>query len=306
MIKELDLSVNIAGVEFKNPIVTASGTCGFGEEYKDFYHPSCLGAITVKGLTPAPKAGNPPPRIAEVPSGMLNSIGLQNPGVDKFIEVELPRLKNEGSTVIANIAGSTIEDYCYMAERLDVTDVDMLEMNISCPNVKEGGVAFGTDPGMVEEITSAVRKKTSKPLIVKLSPNVTDITATARAAERAGADALSLINTLLGMKIDIKSRRPVLHNNVGGMSGEAVFPIAVRMVWQVRGAVSLPIIGMGGVATADQAIEMMLAGADAIAVGAAAFKNPNAPMEILEGIKKYMIDNDIEKVTQITGGVIPW
>lgn len=306
MIKELDLSVNIAGVEFKNPIVTASGTCGFGEEYKDFYHPSRLGAITVKGLTPAPKAGNPPPRIAEVPSGMLNSIGLQNPGVDKFIEVELPRLKNEGSTVIANIAGSTIEDYCYMAERLDVTNVDMLEMNISCPNVKEGGVAFGTDPGMVEEITSAVRKKTSKPLIVKLSPNVTDITATARAAERAGADALSLINTLLGMKIDIKSRRPVLHNNVGGMSGEAVFPIAVRMVWQVRGAVSLPIIGMGGVATADQAIEMMLAGADAIAVGAAAFKNPNAPMEILEGIKKYMIDNDIEKVTQITGGVIPW
>ncbi|MBR6559186.1 MAG: dihydroorotate dehydrogenase [Clostridia bacterium] len=306
MIKELDLSVKIAGVEFKNPIVTASGTCGFGEEYKEFYHPSFLGAIAVKGLTPAPKAGNPPPRIAEVPSGMLNSIGLQNPGVDKFIEVELPRLKNEGATVIANIAGSTVEDYCYMAERLDVTNVDMLEMNISCPNVKEGGVAFGTDPKMVEEITSAVRAKTTKPLIVKLSPNVTDITATARAAERAGADALSLINTLLGMKIDIKTRRPILHNNVGGMSGEAVFPIAVRMVWQVRNAVSLPIIGMGGIATADQAIEMMLAGADAIAVGACMFKNPSAPVEILEGIKKYMTDNGIEKVTQITGGVIPW
>ena len=300
------LLTNLFGVELQNPVIAASGTFGFGSEYAEYFDVSRIGGISGKGLTLNGSKGNNGRRIMETPAGMLNSIGLQNPGVDKFIEVELPRLKDEGSTVIANIAGSTIEDYCYMAERLDVTNVDMLEMNISCPNVKEGGVAFGTDPRMVEEITSAVRKKTSKPLIVKLSPNVTDITATARAAERAGADALSLINTLLGMKIDIKSRRPVLHNNVGGMSGEAVFPIAVRMVWQVRGAVSLPIIGMGGVATADQAIEMMLAGADAIAVGAAAFKNPNAPMEILEGIKKYMIDNDIEKVTQITGGVIPW
>jgi len=303
---KLNLSVNIAGVEFKNPIVTASGTSGFGEEYKDFYHPSELGAIAVKGLTLAPKAGNPPPRIAEVPSGMLNSIGLQNPGVEQFINVELPRLKKEGSTVIANIAGSTVEDYCEMAKRLDPTDVDMIEMNISCPNVKEGGVAFGTDPAMVERITSEVRKNTSKPLIVKLSPNVTDITKTALAAEAAGADALSLINTLLGMKIDIRTKRPVLRNNVGGMSGEAVFPIAVRMVWQVRRAVSLPIIGMGGVATADQAIEMMMAGADAIAIGAAAFKNPYAPIEVLHGIEKYMEENGVDNVRDITNTVIPW
>ena len=303
---KLNLSVNIAGVEFKNPIVTASGTSGFGEEYKDFYHPSELGAITVKGLTLAPKAGNPPPRIAEVPSGMLNSIGLQNPGVEQFINVELPRLKNEGSTVIANIAGSTVEDYCEMAKRLDPTNVDMIEMNISCPNVKEGGVAFGTDPAMVERITSEVRKNTAKPLIVKLSPNVTDITKTAMAAEAAGADALSLINTLLGMKIDIRTKRPVLKNNVGGMSGEAVFPIAVRMVWQVRRAVSLPIIGMGGVATAEQAIEMMMAGADAIAIGAAAFKNPYAPIDVLHGIEKYMEENGISDVREITASVIPW
>lgn len=303
---KLNLSVNIAGVEFKNPIVTASGTSGFGEEYKDFYHPSELGAITVKGLTLAPKAGNPPPRIAEVPSGMLNSIGLQNPGVEQFINVELPRLKKEGSTVIANIAGSTVEDYCEMAKRLDPTDVDMIEMNISCPNVKEGGVAFGTDPAMVERITGEVRKNTKKPLIVKLSPNVTDITKTALAAEAAGADALSLINTLLGMKIDIRTKRPVLRNNVGGMSGEAVFPIAVRMVWQVRRAVSLPIIGMGGVATADQAIEMMMAGADAIAIGAAAFKNPYAPIEVLHGIEKYMEENGVDNVRDITNTVIPW
>ncbi len=303
---KIDLSVNIAGVEFKNPIVTASGTCGFGEEYKDFYHPSELGAITVKGLTLAPKAGNPPPRIAEIPSGMLNSIGLQNPGVEQFINVELPRLKSEGSTVIANIAGSTVEDYCEMAKRLDDTNVDMLEMNISCPNVKEGGVAFGTDPAMVEKITSEVRKNTKKPLIVKLSPNVTDVTKTAMAAEAAGADALSLINTLLGMKIDIRTKRPVLRNNVGGMSGEAVFPIAVRMVWQVRRAVSLPIIGMGGVATAEQAIEMMMAGADAVAIGAAAFKNPYAPMEVLHGIEKYMEENGISSVRDITASVIPW
>ncbi len=301
-----DLSVNFAGVTFKNPIVTVSGTCGFGEEYAPYYKASELGAIATKGTTLAPRLGNPPPRIAETPSGILNSIGLQNPGLDVFIEKELPRLKVEGATVIANISGSTIADYCEVAERLSVTDVDMIEMNISCPNVKEGGVAFGTNAKTVNEITSQVKAHSTKPIIVKLSPNVTDITEMARAAEAGGADALSLINTLLGMRIDIKSKRPILHNNVGGLSGPAVFPVAVRMVWQVRNAVKLPLLGMGGISSAEDAIEMLIAGADCIGVGTAMFANPYLPLEIIAGIEKFMDENGIEKVSDLSATVKPW
>ncbi|MBE6611894.1 MAG: dihydroorotate dehydrogenase [Ruminococcaceae bacterium] len=304
--KKVDLSVNFAGVTLKNPIVTVSGTCGFGEEYAPYYKPSQLGAIAVKGMTLAPRLGNPPPRIAETPAGILNSIGLQNPGVQAFIDNELPRLKAEGATVIANISGSTISDYCKVAELLSETDVDFIEMNISCPNVKEGGVAFGTNAKTVNEITSEVKKHSSKPVIVKLSPNVTDITEMARAAEAGGANALSLINTLLGMRIDIKTKRPILHNNVGGLSGPAVFPVAVRMIWQVRNAVSLPLLGMGGVASAEDAIEMLIAGADAIGVGTAMFPNPALPLEIIDGIAKYMEENGIENVADISATVKPW
>jgi len=299
-------SVNICGVELKNPVTTASGTCGFGFDFLDYYQPEDIGAIAVKGLTLAPKLGNPPVRIAETPSGMLNSIGLQNPGVEKFISKELPRLKERGAVVIANIAGSCIDDYCEMARILSDTSVDMIEMNISCPNVKEGGVAFGTNPITIETITSSVRKVCKKPLIVKLSPNVTDITEMARAAEAGGADCLSLINTLLGMRIDIKTRRPVLHNNVGGLSGPAVKPVAVRMVWQVRKVTSLPIIGMGGIATWEDAIEFMMAGANAVSVGCASFDNPYAPIEIVRGIENYLIDNNISDVSDIVGTVIPY
>lgn len=301
-----ELSVNFAGVTLKNPVVTVSGTCGFGEEYAPYYKASELGAIAVKGMTLAPRDGNKPPRIAETPAGILNSIGLQNPGVDVFIEKELPRLKSEGATVIANISGSTIADYCKVAEKLSETDVDFIEMNISCPNVKEGGVAFGTNAKTIHEITSSVKSHSKKPLIVKLSPNVTDITEMARAAEAGGADALSLINTLLGMRIDIKTRRPILRNNVGGLSGPAVFPVAVRMVWQVRNAVKLPILGMGGISSAEDAIEMLIAGADVIGVGTAMFANPYLPVEIIEGIGKFMEANGTKSVAEISATVKPW
>ncbi len=303
---KVDLSVNFAGVTLKNPIVTVSGTCGFGEEYAPYYKASELGAIAVKGMTLAPRLGNPPPRIAETPAGILNSIGLQNPGVDAFVENELPRLKAEGATVIANISGSTIADYCRVAEILSETETDFIEMNISCPNVKEGGVAFGTNAKTVHEITSEVKKHTNKPLIVKLSPNVTDITEMARAAEAGGANALSLINTLLGMRIDLKTRRPILHNNVGGLSGPAVFPVAVRMIWQVRNAVSLPLLGMGGVASAEDAIEMLIAGADVIGVGTAMFANPYLPLQIIEGLEAYMDANGIKNVSDLSATVQPW
>ncbi len=302
----MDLSVNFAGVTLKNPVVTVSGTCGFGAEYSPYYLPEQLGAIAVKGMTLAPRLGNPPPRIAETPSGILNSIGLQNPGVESFIENDLPDLKADGATVIANISGSTIADYCRVAEILSETEVDFIEMNISCPNVKEGGVAFGTNAKTIHEITSEVKKHSTKPIIVKLSPNVTDITEMARAAEAGGANALSLINTLLGMRIDIKTKRPILHNNVGGLSGPAVFPVAVRMIWQVRNAVSLPILGMGGVASAEDAIEMLIAGADVIGVGTAMFPNPYLPLEIIDGIAKYMEENGIKNVADISATVKPW
>lgn len=298
-----DLKVNIAGVEFENPVVTASGTFGFGREYGEYFDLNELGAISVKGLTLAPREGNKAPRIAETPAGILNSVGLQNPGVEHFIKLELPELKKQTAKIIANMAGNTIEDYCQMAERLSDSDVDMLEMNISCPNVKEGGVAFGTNAATVEKITSQVKKHTKKPLIVKLSPNVTDIAEMARAAQAGGADALSLINTLLGMKIDIYSRRPVLANNVGGLSGPCVKPVAVRMVWQVANAVSLPIIGMGGIMSGEDAIEFILAGASAVAVGTGMFKDPLLPLKVKEEIRSYMVNYHIESISDMSGSV---
>lgn len=301
-----DYRVNIAGVELTNPIITASGTYGFGREYGKFYSLDEVGAVSVKGLTLRPRNGNDAPRIAETPMGILNSVGLQNPGVDYFLEHELPFLKQFKTKVIANIAGNTIEEYCQMAEKISDSAADMIEMNISCPNVKEGGVAFGVQPAMVEKITGEVRKYAKKPLIVKLSPNVTDITETAKAAESAGADALSLINTLTGMAIDIHTRRPILHNNIGGLSGPAVKPVAVRMVWQVRGAVNIPIIGMGGIASGEDAVEFMLAGADAVAVGTQHFVDPMASVRVMDGIKEYMEKYHIERVGDLTGKVQPY
>ncbi|MBQ9097792.1 MAG: dihydroorotate dehydrogenase [Clostridia bacterium] len=296
--------VNICGIKFKNPVVTASGTYGFGDEYGQFYDISRLGAVCVKGLTLAKRDGNIPPRIAETPSGILNSVGLQNPGVDAFISDYLPRLIDKGATVIANISGNSIEDYCEMAKRLAGTKTHMLEMNISCPNVKQGGMAFGTNPDTVYEITKEVKKYAAQPLIVKLSPNVTDITQTAKAAEAGGADAISLINTLTGMKIDINTRKPILYNNIGGLSGPAVKPVAVRMVWQCRNAVSIPIIGMGGIASGEDAIEFMLAGANAVAVGTYNFVNPNACIDVINGIEDYMKKHNIDDINDIVGKVI--
>ena len=262
-----DLTVNIAGVEFKNPVITASGTFGFGREYSEFYPLKEIGGLSCKGITLKPRMGNPPPRIAETPSGILNAVGLQNPGVDHFIERDLPWLKEQETVVIANIAGNTPEEYAQMAEKLSESSVDMIEMNISCPNVKHGGVQFGTSCQSVGAITREVRAHCKKPLMVKLSPNVSDIAEIARAAESEGADALSLINTLTGMRIDINTRRPIIRNNTGGLSGPAVFPVAVRMVWQTAGAVKIPVVGMGGISTWRDAVEMMLAGASAIQVG---------------------------------------
>lgn len=298
-------SVNIAGVELKNPVVTGSGTFGFGEEYGEFYNLSELGGIGIKGLTLKKRDGNPPPRIAETPLGILNSVGLQNPGVDYYLEHDLPKLRQHDVKIIANIAGNTVEEYCEMAEKVSA-GCDLIELNISCPNVKEGGVAFGTSCNMVEHITKEVKKHAAVPLVVKLSPNVTDIAEIARAAEAAGADALSLINTLLGMRIDIKTRRPVLHNNVGGMSGPAVKPVAVRMVWQVANAVKVPVIGMGGIQTAEDAIEFLLAGATAVSVGTANFRDPYAALKVVRGIEAYMRENGIEDVAELTGGVRPY
>lgn len=295
------MTVTIAGVTLRNPVITASGTCGYGKEYTPYYMPDKIGAVTVKALTLEPRQGNPPPRIAETPSGVLNAIGLQNPGVRYFIKNELPRLKKMGAVIIANIAGETIEEYCAVAEILSETDVDLFELNISCPNVKKGGAAFGVDPETVEKVTYEVKRFSSKPLIVKLSPNITDITVTAKAAEAGGADALSLINTLIGIRFDLHKHRPVLANGTGGLSGPAIFPVALRMVWQTRAVTSLPIIGMGGIASAEDAAEMMIAGADAIAVGTAAFMNPYAPAEIAAGLEKFCTANGHKCVRELSG-----
>lgn len=301
-----DLSVNIAGVEFNNPLIAASGTFGFGREYGEFYPLKNLGGISCKGITLKRRDGNPPPRIAETPSGILNAVGLQNPGVDVFINEDLPWLKQQNTVIIANIAGNTPEEYCEMAEKLSDTDVDMIEMNISCPNVKSGGVQFGTSCESVGAITAAVRKHCTKPLIVKLSPNVTDIASIAQSAEASGADAVSMINTLTGMRIDINTRRPIIHNNTGGMSGPAVFPIAVRMVWQVANAIKIPIIGMGGISTWQDAVEMLIAGASALQIGTVLFSDPYAPIKINEGLNNFLDKNGMKSVTELTGTIKPW
>lgn len=298
-----NMEVNIGALKLKNPVMTASGTFGFGREYNEFYNLSKLGAVVVKGLTLKPREGNRTPRIAETPAGILNSVGLQNPGIDAFLEHELPFLRQYDTKIIANIAGSTVEEYCEMAERLG-PNVDAVELNISCPNVKEGGVAFGTKCESVYNITKSVKQHCKVPLIVKLSPNVTDITEIALAAEEAGADCLSLINTLLGMAIDINSRKPMLANVVGGLSGPAVKPVAVRMVWQVAQAVKVPVIGMGGISSWQDAVEFILAGANAIAIGTYNFINPYATIEILDGIQEYMKKNDYINIESLRGKIL--
>lgn len=301
-----DLSVNVCGVDFKNPIIPASGVFGYGREYEELFPLSKLGGIATKGTTLHKRTGNLAPRIAETPSGMLNSVGLQNPGIDHFIECDLPYLMSKDTVILANFAGSTVEECVAVAEKLDKTDVHMLELNISCPNVKHGGAAFGTSCEMASEVTAQVRKATSKPLVVKLSPNVTSIADIAKAVEEAGADAVSLINTLLGMRIDINTGRPILRNNVGGMSGPAVFPIAVRMVWQVANAVKIPVIGMGGVSSGRDAIELMMAGASAVQVGASIFTDPYAPVRIVEEMNEFLDSKGIKDVKDIIGTVKPW
>lgn len=297
----MDTKVNLAGVELKNPVMTASGTFGSGEEYSEFVDLGRLGAVVTKGVANIPWPGNPVPRIAETASGMMNAIGLQNPGIDLFCRRDIPFLKQFDTKIIVNVCGRTTEDYCEVVERLAEEDVDMLEINISCPNVKEGGIAFGQNPKAVEEITSEVKKRARQPVIMKLSPNVTDITETARAAEAGGADVLSLINTLTGMKIDIHRRTFALANKTGGLSGPAVKPVAVRMVYQAANAVKLPIIGMGGIATAEDAIEFLLAGASAVSVGTANFYDPSATVRVAEGIEAYMKQYGFEHVSELTG-----
>ena len=298
-----DLRVNFCGVELKNPITTASGTFGFGHEYGEFFDLSQLGGIGVKGLTPTERLGNPAPRIAETPQGILNCVGLQNPGIDVFVKRDIPFLKQYDTKIIVNVCGKTTEDYIEVVERLADEPVDLLEINISCPNVKEGGIAFGQDPKAVEAITREVKKYAKQPVIMKLSPNVTDITVMAKAAEAGGADVLSLINTLTGMKIDINRRAFAIANKTGGMSGPAVKPVAVRMVYQVANVVSLPIIGMGGIATAEDALEFIMAGATAVSVGTANFYNPYATVEIAEGIENFMKKQKVEDIRELIGCV---
>lgn len=301
-----NLAVNIAGVELKNPVITASGCCGFGREFLDFYPLSALGGISLKGTTLNPREGNPPHRIAEAPAGMLNSVGLQNPGVKVLLEKDLPWLKEQNTVLIANLAGSSPEEYRAVTEAVEGSDIDMIELNISCPNVKAGGIGFGTDCDLAGGVIREVRAATTKPLIVKLTPNVTDITAIAKVAEAEGADAVSLINTITAMRIDINTRRPILHNNTGGLSGPAVFPVAVRMVWQAANAVKIPVIGLGGISTWQDGIEMMMAGARAIQVGAALFTNPMAPVEIVEGMNAWLDKQGIKDINEIVGTVKPW
>lgn len=298
-----DMRVRIAGVELKNPVMTASGTFGSGQEYSEFVDLNRLGAVVTKGVANVPWPGNPTPRVAEVYGGMLNAIGLQNPGIDVFVKRDIPFLKQYDTKIIVNVCGRSMEDYCEVAERLADEPVDLLEINISCPNVKEGGIAFGQDPASAEAITKAVKKVAKQPVIMKLSPNVTDITEMAKAVEAGGADAISMINTLTGMKIDIHRRSFVLANKTGGMSGPAIKPIAVRMVYQVANAVKLPIIGMGGIVTAEDALEFILAGAAAVSVGTANFFRPTATLDVVKGIEAYMQRYGVEKITDLVGAV---
>ena len=301
-----DMKVNLAGVELKNPIVVASGTFGFGREYAQFYDLGELGGICAKGLTLHRREGNPAPRIAETPMGILNSVGLQNPGVDDFIAHELPFMRQYDTKVIANISGNTPEEYGIMCEKLSEAGVDMIEVNISCPNVKAGGLAYGTRPELAAEVTEMAKKHSTVPVMVKLSPNVTDITEIAKAVENAGADAVSLINTLRGMRIDINTHRPVLKMNTGGMSGPAVLPVAVRMVWEVANTVNIPILGMGGVSKGEDAAQLMLAGATAVAVGTACFADPFAPVKVRDGLAAIAEKQGLSGVSELTGAVKPW
>lgn len=303
MSNDLNMKVNIAGVEFKNPVTVASGTFGSGEEYGEFVDLNNLGAVTTKGVASTPWEGNDTPRVAETYGGMLNAVGLQNPGVDVFAKRDIPFLRQFDTKIIVNVCGHTEEEYLDCVKRLADEDVDMLEINISCPNVKEGGIAFGTDPKAVEEITRKVKEVAKQPVIMKLSPNVTDIVEMAKAAQRGGADALSLINTITGMKIDIEKQDFVLANKTGGLSGPAIHPVAVRMVYQVANAVDLPIIGMGGIQTAEDAIEMILAGATMVSVGTANFYNPSATMEVVKGIEDYMIKHNVSDIKDLVGKV---
>ena len=301
-----DMKVNLAGVELKNPIVVASGTFGFGREYAQFYDLGELGGICAKGLTLHRREGNPAPRIAETPMGILNSVGLQNPGVDDFIAHELPFMRRYDTKVIANISGNTPEEYGIMCGKLSEAGVDIIEVNISCPNVKAGGLAYGTRPELAAEVTEVAKKHSTVPVMVKLSPNVTDITEIAKAVEGAGADAVSLINTLRGMRIDINTRRPILKMNTGGLSGPAVLPVAVRMVWEVAQAVNIPILGMGGVAKGEDAAQLMLAGASAVAVGTALFADPFTPIKVREELAAIAAKQGLPNLRELTGGVRSW
>lgn len=297
----MNLKVNIAGVELKNPIITASGTFGFGREYSQFYDLSVLGGICTKGVTREPRQGNPSPRIAETSSGILNSVGLQNPGVDAFLKNEGEFLKSLNTVIIVNIAGSTAEDYCYVADRVSASDADMVELNISCPNVKAGGIAFGIEPKSVEAITKLVKSHCKKPLIVKLSPNVASISENAKAAECGGADALSLINTLTGMAIDWRTRKPILKNITGGLSGPCIKPVALRMVHDAYKAVKIPIIGMGGIASAEDIMEFMIAGASAIQIGTVNFYDPNAGIRLVNELTSLLKNSKIDDVNSVIG-----
>ncbi|OUP49557.1 dihydroorotate dehydrogenase [Lachnoclostridium sp. An181] len=297
----MDTRVTIAGVEWKNPVTTASGTFGSGAEFAEFVDLNEIGAVTTKGVANVPWPGNPTPRVAETYGGMMNAVGLQNPGIDVFCKRDIPFLRKYDTKIIVNVCGRTTEDYCEVVERLANEDVDMLEINISCPNVKEGGIAFGQNPKAAEDITKAVKRYAKQPVIMKLSPNVTDITEMAKAVEAGGADAVSLINTLTGMKIDIHKKAFALANKTGGVSGPAIKPIAVRMVYQVANAISLPIIGMGGIATADDAIEFLLAGASAVSVGTANFVNPHVTAEVVKGIEKYMETYGFDQISDLVG-----
>ena len=299
----MNLSVDFAGVKMKNPVTTASGTFGSGAEFKDFVDLDRLGAVTTKGVANVPWPGNPTPRVCETYGGMLNAIGLQNPGIDLFIERDIPFLKQYDTNIIVNVCGKTPEEYIEVVERLADQDVAMMEINISCPNVKAGGIAFGQNPKLVEDITSQIKKHAKQPVIMKLSPNVTDITEMAKAAEAGGADAISLINTLTGMKIDINRRTFALANKTGGMSGPAVKPVAVRMVYQAAHAVKIPVLGMGGIRTAEDALEFIMAGATMVAVGTANFNNPAATVEVIDGIADYMKRNHIEDINELIGCV---
>lgn len=299
----MNTSVKIAGVEFRNPIVTASGTFGSGEEYSEFVDLSALGGVITKGVASIPWEGNPTPRICETASGMLNAIGLQNPGVDVFLKRDLPFLEQQDTRIIVNVVGKTTEEYCDAVEKLQDSKADLLEINISCPNVKEGGIAFGQSPSTIEQITAAVKKVSKKPIIMKLSPNVTDIKESARAAQAGGADALSLINTITGMKIDVCKRKFALANRTGGLSGPAIHPVAVRMVYEVYQAVNLPIIGMGGVVSAEDALELIMAGATAVAVGTGNFYDPTISLKIAEGIRTYMEQYQVQDIRELIGCV---